>query len=58
MSNLTYIEKVQIFVQELINAKTLHAAILSANRRGVNAAFCEDEEAFYEALEIVGNPDN
>lgn len=58
MTNLTYSEKVQIFVQELTNAETLRGAILSANERGVNAAFCEDEEAFHEALRIAGNPDN
>lgn len=58
MTKLTYDEKVQIFVQELMDAETLRCAILSANERGVNAAFCEDEEAFHEALKIAGNPDN
>lgn len=57
MAKLTYNEKVQIFVQELMNAETLRGALLSANERGVNAAFCEDEEAFHEALKIAGNPD-
>lgn len=58
MTNLTYDEKVKIFVQELMDAETLRGAILSANERGVNAAFSEDEEAFHKALKIAGIPEN
>lgn len=54
---MEYSEKVDIFSQELLAAESTRAAIIGAHKRGLNAAWCEDEEAFKEALERVGRPE-